>query len=493
MCYADFDASGVRMNRGSTEDFEKEGSTLVSTRPANKGDILIKIPLAMCILAHRCGVISGTMHGQTDMTFENAGDLRQALSEEDIKRGRTWDINLALALLDATSGGNLAGDFWESYCGVYPLPKDVTIPFTLPLYLLEECQNPILYKNALAQQERLSSLFPNLKDTSLHRFTQQYADIQMTPMQWAFAMVRSRCFNVPNTDWFAQVPIIELCNHDLSEKSNAQFAGEVSLNEQGFPMGYLYLRAKQDIAEGASVTISYDGSSEEGDYSNERLWTQYGFILDDHLITTKDADLIPWNYLAAHEIDREEKGGSVVGSGVRKHKITQAVLDGLIDALVDSVTHLKFNAGEGEEGYAKGSVLEQVICALRDRITSSILVDNDDGGSEMEFGSAKETLLQIQQDVKQIYSLFSTTLDQDIQLYSVLNENSHVDWVSPKGEPAAEGTCGEKVYNRVQYLAVVRYRMDRKKALNVCISVLSKPVGAETLKFICFFARLQPQ
>ena len=218
------------------------------------------------------------------------------------------------------------------------------------------------------------------------------------------------------------------------------------------------------------MTISYDGSSEEGDYSNERLWTQYGFILDDHLITTKDADLIPWNYLTAHEIEREEKGGSVVGSGVRKHKITQAVLDGLIDALVDSVTHLKFNAGEGEEGYAKGSVLEQVICALRDRITSSILVDNDDGGSEMEFGSAKETLLQIQQ-TKQIYSSSHNTGPGYTALH-VLNENSHVDWVSPKGEPAAEGTCGEKVYNRVQYLAVVRYRMDRKKALNVCISVL---------------------
>ena len=61
------------MNRGSTEDFEKEGSTLVSTRPANKGDILIKILLAMCILAHRCGVISGTMHGQTDMTLKRWG------------------------------------------------------------------------------------------------------------------------------------------------------------------------------------------------------------------------------------------------------------------------------------------------------------------------------------------------------------------------------------------------------------------------------------
>jgi hypothetical protein len=460
---ADFDASGVRMNRGSTEDFEKEGSTLVTTRSFAKGDILVKIPLAMCILAHRCGVISGTMRGQTDTTFDNGGDLRQALSEEDITQGRTWDINLALALLDATSGGNLAGDFWESYCGVYPLPKDVTVPFTLPLSLLEECQNPTLYRNAVAQQERLSTLFPKLKDTHLHRFTQEYADIQMSPLQWAFAMVRSRCFHLSNTDWFAQVPIIELCNHDLSDRSNAQFEGEVSLNDQGFPLGYVYLRAKGDIAEGTSVTISYDdggGGGEEEVYSNERLWTQYGFTLDDHLITTKDADLIPWNYLT-HEIERE-KGGT---GGGYKYSASAIVYDGLIDTLVDSVTYLKFN---GQEGYAYGSsVLEQVSCALSDRIQSSICVDGD---GEVKLGSVTEALSQLRQDVSQVYSVYSTTLEQDIQLYASLNTDNDVEWVTPQGESVAGN--GEKMYNRVQYSAVVRYRMDRKKAIEVCLSVL---------------------
>ena len=37
------------------------------------------------------------------------GDLREPLSDEQITIGRTWDMQLALALLDATAGTGLAG------------------------------------------------------------------------------------------------------------------------------------------------------------------------------------------------------------------------------------------------------------------------------------------------------------------------------------------------------------------------------------------------
>ena len=42
--------------------------------------------------------------GQDDLMWEIAGDLRLPVEDDEITRGRTWDIQLALALLQATSG-----------------------------------------------------------------------------------------------------------------------------------------------------------------------------------------------------------------------------------------------------------------------------------------------------------------------------------------------------------------------------------------------------
>ena len=39
------------------------------------------------------------------------GDLREPLTDEQIIAGRTWDVQLALALLDATAGTGLGGKF----------------------------------------------------------------------------------------------------------------------------------------------------------------------------------------------------------------------------------------------------------------------------------------------------------------------------------------------------------------------------------------------
>lgn len=72
------------------------------------------------------------MLGQQDMVWDCAGDLRNSVSEEEHAKGRTWDVNLAIALLDATCGEGLGGEFWESYTGAYPRPESVTVPFCLP-------------------------------------------------------------------------------------------------------------------------------------------------------------------------------------------------------------------------------------------------------------------------------------------------------------------------------------------------------------------------
>ena len=122
-----FDASGIKMFRSAA--FDEEGSGLVTTRAFKEGDVMATIPLEMCLVSHRSGAIQGgATVGQTDMMWDAAGDLRTSISEEDTSAGRTWDINLALALLDATAGASMAGEFWDSYTGAYPRPETVTVP-----------------------------------------------------------------------------------------------------------------------------------------------------------------------------------------------------------------------------------------------------------------------------------------------------------------------------------------------------------------------------
>lgn len=65
--------------------------------------------------------------GQTDPCWEAAGDLRDPVSDEDFARGMTWDIRLALALLEATSDPQIGGKLWSIYGRLLPQPHTVTV------------------------------------------------------------------------------------------------------------------------------------------------------------------------------------------------------------------------------------------------------------------------------------------------------------------------------------------------------------------------------
>jgi hypothetical protein len=77
------------------------------------------------------------LKAQTDWIFDSAGDLREPVSVEQERIGLTWDLQLALALLDATAGTGTGGmtdsdgEFWDSYALDLPSPLDVTVPFCM--------------------------------------------------------------------------------------------------------------------------------------------------------------------------------------------------------------------------------------------------------------------------------------------------------------------------------------------------------------------------
>jgi hypothetical protein len=245
---------------------EESGRGLVATRDASAGDVLLTIPKSVLITAHRSGVVGG-LHGQTELTWETAGDLREEVGEENFKLGATWDVRLALGVFEACAGGS-GGDFWDAYRRLLPPPPRIAHPLTLPDALLDEVQDEALVARTRALRGRLHDLYPELHDHSCHPVTAAYermgAPMEQVPrpLPYAYALVVSRCFAMGDGDTFAFVPWLDMANHDAAPAAN--FASD----KRGF-----VLRALTPIAKGDEVSVCY---GEE--YTSARLFEQYGFV-----------------------------------------------------------------------------------------------------------------------------------------------------------------------------------------------------------------------
>ena len=86
------------------------GRSLVASKDVEAGDLLLSIPMKLTLTCHRSGVVGGLV-GQTDLVEEAAGDLRAEVGEEMFNFGATWDVRLAVAVLEATAGAG--GPFWD--------------------------------------------------------------------------------------------------------------------------------------------------------------------------------------------------------------------------------------------------------------------------------------------------------------------------------------------------------------------------------------------
>lgn len=412
-----YDVSRVTVARLSID----AGNGLVAKTPIKHNDIILSVPLATCICSHRCGAIRG-LAGQTDFSFDLFGDLRECVSEEEEGRGRTWDINLAIALIMATCGENLAasGAFWDSYRGAFPSPESVTVPFFLSQSMLDELQDERLKVNALSQRSRVQSIVTNANAPAPEGFEQA--------LLWAFAMVRSRCFQVSD-DWFAMVPIVDIANHDavpsakfeIVTPSNAQIPAtqsEEEAEEALFATGVCVLRATRDLAEGDPVTISYGGSDSDnggGAYSNERLLVQYGFTIDGN--PTISEDIFPPLSLAEQAA-----------------YATYTVSDRAQDALVDAAAKLFADGG--------GLVQRvQSIAPLLGRQVRSMPVD---------------VLLE---KVRARLAAFPTTLASDYELCQQEELIRSQDSNQGSGRDSRKLTC-------------LRYRIDMKENLTVAELIL---------------------
>jgi hypothetical protein len=259
---------------------------LVAQKSFGFGDVVMAVPSDMCLLVRRDGSVVSGLKGQLDASLDDPciGDLRHPVpvgAPPEV----TWDVRLAFALLDATAGTSLAesGDFFDAYAWALQAPDALSLPLCMSPYMLTQLQNPAMEAAAIAQQRRLASVAGMYGDVHAHRVTlaswqraqQAHPDDvhrlppPLSPLQWAFALVRSRCFKA-GADVFAFVPLIDMANHAVAHPA-AQF--EFS-NGDGIINGFA-LRAARALTPGDEVTICYDGT-----HSNDRLMTQYGFTVD---------------------------------------------------------------------------------------------------------------------------------------------------------------------------------------------------------------------
>ena len=428
-----FDGSGAQMARDAWG-----GAGLLASRAFLTGETIISVPLSMCLMARRDGIVQG-LQGQSDLMFEVAGDLRDPVSDEEAAQGRTWDMQLAYALLDATSGFSLASPFWDQYFGALPKPHTVTLPSTFSDAVLRECQDDAVYAQAKAQQARLARFAGGALDgQDWHRASIGSQWSCVGPLTWAFSMVRSRCFQV-SADWFAVVPVIEIANHALV--SNAEFAvvgGESNVEE-----GCCVLRATRDVAPGEEVLISYDANTEAG-YGNKRLFQQYGFVLEGG--NPNDEDCISWGESSLSGTTDSSSSGMQATPHVEK----------AIDRLVDAAISILADPSNPVEKERVESVSRSIGTRIQRRAVKQV-------------ANAGELLVSLLDQVTAMEKAFPTALDEDLGILKTLSQSE---------QQLVEGST-----RRVALDAALRYRIDKKKNLKTARELLREAArrGVEEL------------
>jgi len=375
-----------------------------------KDNVILSVPGRLCLWANRDGTIEG-LEGQSDVTWLEAGDLRIGYPDLLKGQGLTWDLRLAIALLEASLEKRSGGGFWDVYGFLLPAPHSLTMPICFPKDLTKEIQNDFMEKAAAQQHSRLESLFPSLIKPGYHPKFAVYQELGMTSavpnaLMWCFSMVRSRVFSA-SSDRFAFVPFLDMCNHWVEPNADYKY------NEESNSFDLFALRP---IARGDEVLISYGNA-----LSNDDLFMRYGFV-------------IPGNPVANSFLSMRK------GKEKQSHKLGEQETNQL-NSIQNTLLSLASLSVNSDEDRLEVTRLKSVLTALNKLL------------SEHESGDLKNAISQLRETILQTSRLeFITTLETDTDLLRRYREDKGVD---------------------ARLLAAVEYRYDRKKQYRIAITALS--------------------
>jgi len=367
-------------------------SGLFTPQPAKKGQVLMHIPAAVCLVVDYVAGIR--------LPSEGSWPNLVALGLKSPKPV-PWDLLLALALVDADVGHG--GQFWKEYISsILPGAEDLSVPFCLPESMLPQLQDNTVEFGAMAQKDRLASEFPSLASPQ--------EDGSLPPLLRFFGCVRSRAFKASD-DCFAFVPFLDAANH--SSDPNADFR----YTEQGD----WQLVAVKDITSGDEVCISYTG---QPGYSNRRLMVQYGFV--------------PMGGNSADHLD----------------------LQGVLGLSAAEIGAAKLSSTRMQEAVGETAFLDMLAgrnMYLYQAIKSVPMVDDEENPSSSSDSLDTKLADAVLQACQRTLAGYPTTLEEDESALQDILTDSNRD---------------------TRLLAVVTYRMEKKKLLSCIQDVMEKYLAA---------------
>eukprot|EP00640_Fibrocapsa_japonica_P001867 CAMPEP_0113939712 /NCGR_PEP_ID=MMETSP1339-20121228/5986_1 /TAXON_ID=94617 /ORGANISM="Fibrocapsa japonica" /LENGTH=452 /DNA_ID=CAMNT_0000943309 /DNA_START=178 /DNA_END=1536 /DNA_ORIENTATION=- /assembly_acc=CAM_ASM_000762 len=314
---------------------------LLATADVEKNEAIVSVPGAYCLWANRDGEIQG-LAGQSDATWDLAGDLRNPYPDILKAQGLTWDLRMAVALVEATIGQGCGGRFWDAYSLMMPAPHTLTMPMCLNKRLGEELQHKEMAKAGDRQRIRLKEHFPSLMNPGYHPLVKCYEDMGKADqypdaLTWCFALVRSRVFSADD-DRFAYVPFMDMVNHSLEPNADYQYDPE----SDSFK-----LVALRPIPSGEEVTISYGRG-----LCNDDLFQRYGFFLKGNHI---GSPILGFGSVPK-KLEQEVKAGKTTLSSEDKQR-----LRGMQDVMLSLAQQ---TAGSDEESQVQLGRLQSVLSSI---------------------------------------------------------------------------------------------------------------------------------
>ncbi|MEW5301267.1 MAG: hypothetical protein WDW38_009476 [Sanguina aurantia] len=409
MCGNVLSACAVELRRSGQQH------CLITTRDTAAGEVLLRVPRSAAIV----------IDYSAGMTLPNGEWPR--LREGVMAPGDPlpWDILQALALVDALAAeGN---QFWQDYSErLLPPPESLTLPMCWSESLLQQLQHESIASGARQQQVRLKGLFPELSEL-LDAETPSW-------FQWAFACVRSRSIRA-GAEAHAFVPFLDFSNH----------APEPTADFRVGPDGSFELFALQALAENTEATISYTGK--EG-LTNQRLMAQYGFVPSGG----NTSDRLVFDRPVAGLLQLERLHAALGAT------MLFDIASGRSPYLYAAIKSLPFDFGElsgGQEGGAGSSSSTSESPGVAGGSSGG----GGSGGSTQHLEAASDLAAQC----KEMLAGCATTVEEDEVLLSRLSALQETEQ-----REAESGTSSS-----VRQLAAVQYRLERKKLIQACSTLLS--------------------
>jgi len=299
-----------------------------------------------------------------------------------------------------------------------------------------------------------------------------------SPMEWAFAVVRSRCVKIVE-NWFGILPILDMANHSLDPSADVKMlvSGEDEsgqITDVNISDMTLCLCANRDLKEGDEVTISYGE-----DYNNRRLFVQYGFTLD-----CNPFDLIQWDSSSSNLPSSSSSSNLSSEQAMQAQQLKESTLS-LLKASFQRI--LGFDSNNKDKGKDNNQQSVQDIKQRILPITQSLafristVIRNNLLQAPAPL-TPIDVLLSLQRDLENCINSLPTSIEEDRRHLVNLQSQTSEFLVWPPSSSSGSSSTGtsssnSSIVNKAQLAACLMQRVQRKALLQASKVVVEEAIN----------------